>query len=105
MIANKLTELLKLLRLCTVIVYAAVPPCVTVRAEGVAEIVKSGVGAGLTVILTLVLLVTPPLRPSTVIVKVPVGVELLVTMLRVEPLELLEGGVTLEGLNPVPGKT
>ncbi len=103
--ANKLTELLKLLRLCTVIVYAAVPPCVTVRAEGVAEIVKSGVGARLTVRLMLVLLVIPPLRPSTVIVKVPVGVEPLVMMLSVEPLEPLEAGVTVGGVNPVPGKT
>lgn len=87
------------------IVYAAVPPCVTVRPEGVVEIVKSGVGGALTVKLMVVLRVTPPLLPSMVIVKVPVGVVLLVTILKVELAVLLAGGVTDEGLNPVPGRT
>lgn len=86
-------------------VYVAVPPRVTVRPEGVAEIVKSGVGGAFTVKLMVVLRVTPPLLPSIVIVKVPVCVALLVTMLKVELAELLAGGVTDEGLNPVPGRT
>ena len=72
----------------------AVPPCVTVRAVGAAETVKSGGGAGLTVKLTVVLLVTPPLRPSTVIVNVPVGVEVLVTMLSVDVAAPLTDGVS-----------
>ena len=75
------------------------------RPEGVAEIVKSGVGGALTVKLMVVLRVTPPLLPSIVIVKVPVGVVLLVTILKVELAVLLAGGVTDEGLNPVPGST
>jgi len=85
--------------------YVAVPPCATVRAVGVAETVKSGGGAGLTVKLIVVLLVTPPLRPPTVMVKVPIGVKVLVTMLRVELVAPLAGGVNAGGLNLVPGRT
>ena len=43
--------------------------------------------------------------PCTVIEKVPVGVELLVTMDRVDCADPLLERVTVGGLNPVPGNT
>jgi hypothetical protein len=71
--------------------------------EGDAETVKSG--GGVTVSETVVLRVKPPPWPCTVIVKLPVGVEVLLTKLNVEVVEPFAGGVIVCGLNPVPGST
>jgi hypothetical protein len=70
--------------------------------EGDAETVKSG---ELTVSVMVVLRVSPPPWPWTVIVNVPVGVAELVTILSVEVVDPFAGGVTVCGLNPVPGNT
>lgn len=37
--------------------------------------------------------------------KVPVGVDALLTKVKVEDVELFAGGVTVAGLNPVPERT
>src|SRR5688500_9498931 len=60
-------------------------------------------GAELTVKLTFFCLVRPPPRPSSVIVRVPTWVELLVTIFSVAkaPGEV-GGGVTTCGVQPVP---
>ena len=71
--------------------------------EGDAETVKSG--GGVTVNETVVLRVRPPPCPCTVIVNVPVGVEVLLTKLKVALVEPLAGGVNVWGLKPVPGNT
>jgi hypothetical protein len=50
--------------------------------------------------------VRPPPTPWTVMLNVPVGVVLLVTIVSVEVTEPLAGGVTVWlGLNPVPANT
>jgi hypothetical protein len=59
----------------------------------------------LTVNETVVLRVSPPLCPWIVIVNVPVGVDVLLTKLNVDVVELFDGGVTVCGLKPVPGNT
>lgn len=103
--AKKLTELSKPFRLCTVSVKVVVAPCVIVREDGDALTVKSGVGAGLIVSETVVSLVSPPPVARSVIVKVPVWVEPLVTKVNVELVDPFAGGVAEAGFQAVPCAT
>jgi hypothetical protein len=76
---------------------------VIVFEEGDAETVKSG--GGVTVNETVVLRVRPAPCPWIVIVNVPVGVDVLLTKLKVALVEPFAGGVNVCGLKPVPGNT
>lgn len=70
---------------------------------GNADIVKSP--ADVTVKLTVVSWIIEPLVPRIVTVKVPVGVEALLTKANIDDVELFAGGVIVCGLNPVPAST
>jgi hypothetical protein len=77
------------------------PPCVTVPEDGVAEMVKSGVAAGFTTKVTVVVWLSEPLVPVMVSVKVPVGVlELVVTLMVLVPEPPLIGFGLNEALAP-----
>ena len=101
--AVKLTGLLNPPVLPIVIEYVVCCPCAIVLDDGDADIVKSP--GDVIVKLTVVSRMVGPLVPRIVTVKVPVGVELLLTNVNVDVVELLVGGVTVEGLNPVPAST
>ena len=94
--AERVTEPLKPFDLVIVTVLLPLPPCVTVTLFGDADRLKSGVGAGFTVSVTLLEWVVLPLVPVMPMVKVPEGVVLPVVTVRVEePEPATEAGLKL----------